>query len=341
MIVRFAIDPDALLFSGYEPALQSKFTEDLFRVWRHCGILDLRSCSGGVTSLCDRIERLEQPRRSMWKEFLMRAQHWGLVQPVSAVASNGDLGDSMSVNPPVDVIAIKRDAAKAQGFRPDELARAGNPEVCRLEGIGESPAFRSAEEVREKGKCQRGELVQHIWNQLFKPLVDVFDPIVIIDHYCTNSTSLLTATAGQSGIERFLSFVDASSADARPKNIQIYSAQDDGFREDVVRRLHAFVKGLPNKRIGTLDLFTIPGKHFGRIVHYRYVRFHNYHCLQLDHGLEILRSERLDKTIPYAFLEFDEVFRSDEAALRAGHDRRLNSRVFRLPAPANRNVKPV
>src|SRR5579872_1367424 len=137
MIVRFALDPDALLLDGYDPALQDKFTTDLFRLWQHCGVLCLGASSYHKSALHQRVEALRPALRDRWIKQIMWAQERGLLR-TGPPSWPGKLSGSESLPfdgaaPMVKVGAITREFAAAIGFAAGQPARGGEPELSRLE----------------------------------------------------------------------------------------------------------------------------------------------------------------------------------------------------------------
>lgn len=335
MIVHFALDPDAVLFPDHDPALQSKFTEDLFRLWRHCGILYLDGRDYSHSALRTRVEALNPALKSRWMKAIIWAYREGLLRPGSSAWSGRLSGTALPMADatlPVDVVAITREFARSLGFSDAELSRPGTPELCRLDGLETASAFQRAANLRDRKLCKTGEYVNSIWNRLFAPLVSYFDPIVVVDRYCLRP--LTDGPEGESGIERFLARVDATPGFDRTKRIQVFSTVvRTRDLHDIIRRLHRVVKNLPHNRVGNLELYTVPERQFRKLVHYRYVRFRTHHCLQLDHGIDILEGRTLKQTNPYAFWDYDEVLRKDETALRGWAESNIVFERSNLPSP--------
>lgn len=308
---------------GHDAALQLKLVDDCVTSWMRCGIVYIGAVDYAHSPLRRALEGLPQSLKSRWIRAVTLAQQRGLLRngppPWLGSFQEPPFDQLLELRRGVDVVGIGMAIAGSLGFAPHEHEQvhdASAIELCRLDCLSASSRIRKADEIREQKKFKRGEKVDTIWAELFRPFVARFSQIALVDRFCLHR--LAECAPGESGIERFLGRVDACLGDSAFVSVQVLSTLAKyQSRGDVVKRLRDFVESLPNGRISGLEVQFVDERTFGPVVHYRYARFQSHHCLVLDHGIEILEGHSLKRTHPYSLTCFDDPLRTDEAALRA------------------------
>jgi len=352
MLIRLAIDPAGVGMEGHDAALQSKLIDDCVTSWMRCGIVYIGTADYAHSPLRLALEGLPQALKSRWIRAVTLAQQRGLLRngppPWLGSFQEPPFDQLVELRHGVDVVGIGMAIAGSLGFAPHEPAQvhdASAIELCRLDCLSASSRIRKADEIREQKKFKRGEKVDTIWTELFRPFVARFSQIALVDRFCLHR--LAECASGESGIERFLGRVDACPGDSSIVSVQVLSTLARcQSRGDVVKRLRDVVESLPNGRISSLEVQLVDERAFGPVVHYRYARFQSHHCIILDHGIEILEGHSLRRTHPYSLTYFDETLRTDETALRAKaqrcivYSRPKSDAACALPTPPVAHVRP-
>lgn len=315
MLIRLAIDPDGLDLTEHDENLRAKLTEDLIRLWHALGILYIGSPQYESSALRRAIEQLPPGQRQRWTNAVAFAKRHKLIRshPVGwdGAFPEGTASWLNALSECVDLAAVRKAIYSESSTSPSPNAPV---EISRLDCLTEADSVRSAQAIRTGQKCSRGEQSDRVWDRLFRDYVQHFDRCCVVDRYCVQR--LQDAAVGHSGIEGLLSRIDNSPSSNDSFFVTIYSsiARSQTIQE-VAARLRRFTANL-GSRIARIDLHVCNESDFGRIAHYRYVRFQEHHCVILDQGVEILEGNTLRKTHPYSFTSFDDTLRRDETELR-------------------------
>ncbi|MCA9520319.1 MAG: hypothetical protein KC609_05080 [Myxococcales bacterium] len=313
ILVSFSVDADALRASELPLPLRIATHRRLLDCWQRYGVLVLFGPSLEESAVFSALTDLPQALRKRWQELLKRGRR--------RVASprNGDpsrvesLAELAPLARGVELFCFDEVRAHVLGVPEDAFSIAlddGAVEICRFDCADQAEAFRRAERLGER-EIEAQSLVANVWSERFAPLLEHSRTLTVVDRYALKG--LVDRPDGQSGLRRLLTEIDAGD---RARQLTLFSAsQVDYSHSALLGAIDDRVKACRRGGLREVKLYLSDDRSFGRIAHYRYLRFDQTLC-QLDVGLDVLAGREVYRTCTFRLTSLSDVVRSEETALR-------------------------
>lgn len=313
ILVSFTIDADALRSGELPLPLRIAAHGRLLDRWQHLGVLVLFGSRLEETRFFSALGELPQALRKRWQEALKhgrrRLSSATGIEPsqIDCVEQLGPLARS------AELFCFDEVRAHVLGVPEDAFSLAldgGGGEIVRFDCADQADSFRRAAELAE-AEIEAGSQVTTVWNERLGPLLEHARTLTVVDRYALKA--LIDRPDGQSGLRRLLTEIDAGD---RARQLTLFSASQVEYgHTTLLAALDDRVKACRRGGLRELKLYLCDDRSFGRIAHYRYLRFDQALC-QLDVGLDVLAGKEVYRTCTFRLTNLSSVVRSEEAALR-------------------------
>lgn len=317
MIVRFAIDTDALGMDDTSAPVRRACHERVIKLWTDLGVLVY---AGGSklrdSDLVTAIRELPQDVRKRWQAALKSNRatpgppSW---QGLALVEETADLDGLQQL---LQVAYLHEVRGGLLGIADGDAAKmVGAIEIVRFDCADQSETFRKAADLCQSHIAE-GEAVSDVWRTRFQALAQHTRNITVVDRYAVKQVAdRVWATGpacGHSGLRRLLTELDGVHVGSR--GVTCFSAWD-GDR-DHIRRCVGDVAGLMRRGgLRELRLFMATDRDFGAIAHDRFIRFDNSVC-EVGTGLDVLDGQSVRRTSTFTMKRAGSASREIEKRLR-------------------------
>jgi hypothetical protein len=313
MLVKFAVDEDALFSGAADAVSQRAAHRRLLNAWRHVGVLVIDAPEGQCSSFLTAVQRLPQALRTMWQQALMRQRRIqsNVPQVRLSIVNNGEeLSPLASI---IELACLEETRACCFGVPADEesinLPDSGI-ELCRFDLADQSQAFRRAVDLAS-ADIPEGTRVGELWAQRFARLASLcHGDVVVVDRYC--ATSHMQRRDGYSGLRRLLVELDNV---VKACTVYVYSSIVEYAEDEIVDSVSSLAKNL-GTGIRSVVLRLVADGDFSRTSHYRYLRFGD-DVYDIDVGLDVFAGERTFRTCIFRLRQRSDVIAADEKILKA------------------------
>jgi hypothetical protein len=302
MLVRFAIDPDALRAEFDDSIIAHR---RLVRLWQQAGILVHRGSRFSDSELGEAVESLPQALRKLWKEAVTTCRTSpGDLHPDVRVLKRPE--DFACFTGRVRVACLERSRARQLGVGAEGVV--GPPDVaielCRLDTVDQSPAFQHALEVMS-ADIPGGQPTDQVWAERFAGLLaGTTRTIVLIDRYALQDYSC----------KGFRYLMEKVAANSTPLKVVVFCSSFDASAEQTQRKASALVRDAAGTGLRELWLQVASSGRFGRVAHYRTLRFDDLAC-DLNTGIEVLAPRRVRRSCPFHVQPVTPLQRREESEL--------------------------
>ncbi len=298
MLVPFTVDPSSLSSDPHwTPAQIQRYHQSLLDVWGQYGLLVQRLDPTDAAGFLAAIDSLPQKQKLLWQAACQ-------AYPLQAVSAGWDGSISRNelhlTQSHCDLALIEDTTAEVEfGFAPDDLSKSfGAPdplELCRFIAADKALSFKRAS-VLAGVHIEPGDSYEKTWKSRFHGLaIAPIKVISVVDRFAVSRHMLhsQSATAGLSGLERFLKLLDADSTCHR--YVTIYSAWTAEISQmliaNVKKELCGVLAHLPRKNVKRIKIYMIPNAKFGDVAHDRFIRFGKY-VWDFGLGLQVFEGPR-------------------------------------------------
>ncbi len=298
MIVRFAVEPEALLLPRFDAPLRRAVHQRLLDLWRRVGLLVFDGTRFGDSALAAVVEQLPQDLRVRWQASLKQNRLMPLGEGFSGWAALESPEQLRAVADKIDLVCCEETRAQILGVPADQEAWAcPDPrlEICRFDCIDQAAAFRRAQVLAEED-VPAGTRVDDLYQERFAVLAEHCQHVVIVDRYAWQRFHERTGGGRNSGLAWLLSRLDGCR---RVHQVIVYSSIPDTYTVQQVSAWGAERFDLLRRGgIGELRVHLCSSKTFGTIAHDRYVRFNDAVCW-LGSGLEAFEDRESHRAVGF------------------------------------------
>lgn len=312
MFVKFGLDTDTLL-TGFSDAVARRGIHMRFlELWRDFGVLVDGNSNLASSDLATAINSLPQDIRKPWQDALRFHRFSNTGGNWRALNKAQNRKHLLDYKGKIDLAIFEDTRAAALGLPVNDgaaLDSASALEICRLDFVDQSKSFQEARAI-SSSTIRKGEKPPDIWKTRFAGLAEHSrSHIAIIDRYASERHSLSPA---MSGLRKLLTELDNGKPGCR---VSLFSAFDKLPEKSIISGINSLVSGLNRGGLSEVKLYTASTKSFGKIAHYRYVRFDRT-IYQLDSGLEVLEGNSVYRSCLVTMRPYDSDFRDHENDLR-------------------------
>ena len=301
MVVRFAIEPDALLENSVnDPRALKAQHKRLIELWERYGILV--DPGEGIHSITDKFshERL-QAVRDVWLTAWRASHVCRRMKPVNIPPTNW-----ANINSPSELAALSESIELALvettrgiaylGIADDDdqfSVDCGTVEACLFQYPEQSRSFNEMIDLSNRTVFQSGQASETVWDNNFKLLVSRSRTVTILDRYAFTDRNLI-------GMCNVLKLLCSDMSDgivnifaSRPEDLGSVTIED----QVIVSEIKEAIDG-PECGVESVNLFLIADRTMSRE---RYVRFDQSAC-SLGHGIsELFNRDQLTADMPCSF----------------------------------------
>jgi hypothetical protein len=315
LIVRFAVDPDALAMESGSPSARRAAHARLIRHWHDFGILVHEGADCHGKRLSEAIGELPQELRKMWKAALAHNRRAPAGKKWRSPATIDSPKDLKSLNGQVDLVCFHETRAELLGMPEDTLSWQPDGRelrICRLEDIDQSDDFLTARRLSNE-IIEAEYSVEALWEERFEMLASVCRHVTVVDRYAVQNHILFEERGEPSGLRKLLSELDESETE---HSVTVYSAiQQECSEKYMVHVMRDLAAELDEGGLSELSLYVTDNQTFGGIVHHRYLRFNGAVCI-LDTGIQVLGGETVNRTCLFQLLYDSRIIEHEENELR-------------------------
>ncbi len=331
MLITFTIDPEVFLNPNENLDWMLHHTS-LLQLWSLMGVLVIPAEKETESKLLQILKKAPQKISIRWKHGLGNYRK---------IAGNPKLAEALSAAEPITNYSICQgvrlallDETRAElwGLSKEEYSKtvANKLEICRFGHQNETDVVKQMLSLCNR-PIETNELPEAIWKQRFKDLVGHSKNISISDRYAIKNF-LQHKGSNHCGL-RFLLSKAASLPSKSKKIIHIYSgySTDSGdlgselsFVQgcDLIRtELEKFCATLISNSLLELNLHIANDRDYGKISHYRGIRFDDKTFITLDTGLEPLGGRVVQRTCLTQLINWC----SEESAAYRHDEKQLNT----------------
>lgn len=323
MIIRFAVDPEALAMRNFPAPLRRSLHDNMLRLWANVGVLVYTGRAFEQSQLSVALRELPQDIRKMWLLALKQNRiqqgppHW---KGIRALESPEELS---ALTKAIDILCLDEVRAALLGLPEEEESiqlDANNLELVRFDCVNRALVFQEAEELARE-PIEKGTKVLDVWKQRFARLARLSRHVVVMDRFALESA--FKRGDKHSGIRRFLMELNQT---AETSGVTVYASVKEFSSRKLRDHLEGIWRELPKGGIRKIQLYLVDDRDFMTIAHDRYVRFEKSVC-EIGIGLDILTGPKVWRTSSFSLKPLSRVVRDVETALReAAYPREVWSR---------------
>jgi len=281
MLVRFALDPDAVLSAS------DGEHKRLSREWPQYGVLIYNAPTFEGSELASVVENLPQAARTLWKQILRRAWLCPSREPWLGVLGLDDNPQALSaVEKDLDLLCLEE--TRLEILREELHRGAPSVELGDLREIDNTTAFERAHELAQKRTG--GMTVQKLWQERFALPASLSRNITIVDRFA------LADGEGINGLEAFLVLLDGSG---KKVNVTLYSSYGDEklklSEHEAQDRVENIRKRLARGGVGDIKLFLTDSRRFGYVEHDRFLKF-DHLVFEIGSGMAVFNGPKVKQS---------------------------------------------
>ena len=284
MLVRVALDCDALKDTSTDQAAQVHKHTELIRLLRQHGVIVLSSDADvkrTIATLPDvNVRKLWQAAKPYlyWEKpdeppaaCLCYIQNYDQFHTIWSGKADVAIADTARAW----VLGVPED-------QPSHFDAQVDMEIVRFDLARAADAFVRVEDVNNRD-LQKDEHRDTIWQERFKPLVMYTRRITICDRYAGERLRrYYNNQQRESGLRWVLHHISQCS----PSYLDLILGAKPDTRLEIIEDVEKMVRGLPGSGVQDLKLTIVPDHHFGENAHDRHIRF-QHHSVSIGRGLEI------------------------------------------------------
>jgi len=329
MLITFTIDPEIFLNPNDNLDWMIHHT-NLLQLWSLMGVLVIPAEKETESKLLQILKNAPQKISSKWKHGLSNFRK---------ISGNPKLAEALAADEPlknysicqgVRLALLDETRAELWGLSSEEYSKtvANKLEICRFGHQNETDVVKQVKSLCNR-PIETNELPEVIWQQRFQDLVGYSKNISISDRYAIKNF-LQNKGSDPCGL-RFLLAKTASLPSKSKKIIHIFSAYSTDVGDidsamsfvkacDLIRaKLETFCAELIGNSLLELHLHVANDRDYGKISHYRGIRFDDKTFVTLDTGLEPLGGRAVLRTCLTQLINWSsnesEAYRKDEKQL--------------------------
>jgi hypothetical protein len=295
MIVRFALEPEALKWRGGDRVATDNFHVSFLEKWHDCGVLIVQRSHDGASRLDREIQDLPLKLRKRWTVAM---GHFPRVTDLEGLPDLSAVDHAEKVAgfaKRVQLVLFEPTRAfDAFGLTDDEVAirvESSGLEVCRFDAGARAASFAVAK-ARAHRDIPAKEATDAIWREYFEIPVALSKTIVVIDRY---SGKAVLERGERSGFGQFLKRAEESVVEGGPATheVIIYSEiPGTSTRGDIHAAFRSVVASTSHKRIQRVTLrLLVPGD-AKKWAHDRKTLFDRRWLISLGSGIRIFEGDR-------------------------------------------------
>jgi hypothetical protein len=326
MIVRFAVDPDALSMNGRAPEDRVATHRRLLQCWAEWGVLVFSGGTFRGSELDRAIGVLPCDLRILWRTWIKRHRHRMIAGPNwwEGLSRFQSLGEFEGLRDVLDLVCVDADSARRCGVPLGGASQNFTDrgiEIALFEKADESLAFTQAKNRSRKRFVSEGDDIHQVWNECYGGLAQISRNICIVDRYALIE---LVEQGGKvepyAGLEWFLRLLDMYSVGCTVIIISCIekktNTKDLLSPEDISNSMGALARGL-TRGVYELRLALLDRDDARNFEHYRHIRF-NDSVLNFDKGVGAFTGKgKSGGRYPFSQQGFSADFREQEGILQA------------------------
>ncbi len=321
MLVRFAIDPEAMPMADTPPGPRRRIHERLIEKWITQGLLVFAGSRRDESTIVERINSLPQDLRTIWQKALRVGRTLPGPPGWPGLEHLEQLEDLRPIKGKIQLACLET-VRYCHALNLEETATCrslANPviEVARFDCADAAESFQAAAELGRSG-IDLGEPIARFWSRRFAPIAAVSDLVTIVDRYCLQDGESIN------GLDRFITELNRT---ARRCSLAIYAAcgiprPADGFIEsanDLVTKVQGIAQRIATSGVRSIHITLVPKRHFRRDSHGRYIRFDS-SAIEIDLGAGLFYGDAVGNTwrrCQFTFKREDSFHKNAESDLRA------------------------
>lgn len=323
MIIRFAVDPEALAMQSFPAPLRRSLHDNMLRLWSRLGVLVHSGKSFEQSQLSAAIRELPQDVRKMWLAAIKQNRiqqgppNWS---GVTSLEAPEDLGASTKN---IDVLCLDEVRAALLGLPEEQESiqlSSSNLELVRFDCVNRANVFLQAEELANE-PIEKDTKILEVWRQRFDRLARLSRHIVLMDRFALESAH--KRGDPHSGLRRFLMELNKS---ANTCGVVIYTSVKEFQPHELIGHFTQIWQSVPSGGVRKVQLYLVDDRDFMGIAHDRYIRFEKTVC-EIGMGIDILTGQKVWRTSSFSLKPLNRVVRDVETALReASYPREVWSR---------------
>lgn len=295
MLVPFSIDPEALCNEGLDLSAVVACHRRVIQEWRKHGILVHSEGALTNSALLNKIEKLPQECRKLWKAALTSTRRRPASVQWDGTFPENDLSEMNGLSTEFDLALL--DPVRAQaicGLDAHQSSRIyetlSGMELCKFHAVSESNNFSRAEAIAKR-PLAAGDNCGREWHARYSSYIKQAAHVTIVDRYiCANHLHRLFKKE-LSGLTRLLT--DALNRPrSRQVSIKLFCAVQNIGREispDDQQAINDFIDNLSARYrgggIGRMDVCILKDRDFSAYAHARYFRT-DYSVFCIDRGID-------------------------------------------------------
>ena len=339
MLLPFTVDPDIFLGPCSKDDLVHH--DDLLKLWTQFGQLVIPSNRETESRLFRQLtvkpqDRFMQVIQRNWLHHLKSCRRKVANPEFDNVLGELEYSKTKNLYPKIKLVCLESTRAGLWGVAADEISKqeSGNFEFCRFGYERHTNEFKKIIELWDT-PIKAGQSRRQVWDERIHDLASDVSVIVINDPYAVDNF-LNSKNKADSGLGWFLLKI-AKIPTAAKKRIELiscidttasaaYANEPDAKRSrqasiaTAYQELLAFSSELVGGSIREIEPYLAIHNIYSQVEHYRGLRFHDYHFLQMDIGLEPFSKDLVTRTnslhLRNWMAKTTEVFREDEKKVR-------------------------
>jgi hypothetical protein len=308
MIVRFAVDSDALGMNSPETLIGLSNHQRLIECWEDWGILIHEE------DFENSIKALPPLRQTLWKDALRVNRHALFPNSQHSLSKVMTSEDLSLFTGHLDLACLDEVRAVLVGMPEEEtsfMAEGLGLEVCRIDLADRSRAFGTSREL-SKEPIISGTRVDDVWQERFAMLEAFSRHITLADRYCIERHKYCASRQRRSGLRKIITTLGQAG---QTHSLNVCCSDYNCKEHDAVTLLRDLVQSMNQGGLDSVRLYVAPETFFKRHFHYRYLRFDRTMC-QLDTGTEALEGVRVTKLCAFSVLPYNRAKKQLEEDLR-------------------------
>lgn len=330
MLVPFTIDPDILTIQDVDLDGMKRHAA-LLKFWGILGQLVIPASKESDSRLYESLNKAPQKVQVLWRSALRN--YWkccGKPQFDTALAENFAINDE-NVCKGIQLLLLDDTRGELWGLATDEYSKviARSLEICRFGHEDETKIITSSLALLAR-PIEISETPDGVWKDRFLSFSIASRVLTVVDRYAIKNF-MESRASDISGLERFLIKLAGLKTPGK-KIVNIYSAYScdwvstNGSRTSaaacklIFEKLESFCQNSLGDGLMEININFSQENKFGKVNHYRYVRFDDKIILLLDSGLQPLSGNVVTKTCPVSLARWMSseatAYRSDEKKLQ-------------------------